>query len=99
MIGKEKYVPICLIEVLLTVSKNTIYFGLDFFLRKSDLTVTIASSDPGVYQVLLQNKGNSNSQRFSSRFLVCISAKCICVSIVLEDRCFRQAGKEMNVCD
>ncbi|XP_073256681.1 uncharacterized protein [Porites lutea] len=31
--------------------------------RKSDITVTIACSEPGVYQVLLQNRGNPRTDR------------------------------------
>lgn len=39
---------------------NDIYIALPFVIRrKSDLTVTIGSSERGVYEVLLQNRGNA----------------------------------------
>ena len=75
-----------------TVFQNTMLLTLEtpggktkifyFLRRKSDMTVTIACSEPGVYQVLLQNRGKSYFHRIKSP---CVSPfrEHLCVSLFL----------------
>lgn len=75
-----------------TVSQNTMLLTLEtpggktkifyFLRRKSDMTVTIACSEPGVYQVLVQNRGKSYFHRIKS---LCVSPfrEHLCVSLFL----------------
>lgn len=51
--------------------------------RKSDITVTIACSQPGVYQVLLQNRGKSYFHRIKSLCASPFTTEIICVKRVL----------------
>lgn len=51
--------------------------------RKSDITVTIACSQPGVYQVLLQNRGKSYFHRIKSLCASPFTTENICVKRVL----------------
>ena len=51
--------------------------------RKSDITVTIACSQPGVYQVLLQNRGKSYFHRIKSLCASPFTTENICVKKVL----------------
>ena len=47
------------------------------------MTVTIACSEPGVYQVLLQNRGKSYFHRIKSLCASLFTTENICVNMVL----------------